>query len=74
MVKKHVAIIKIHTNNYVFPQEYFCLKLAKIPNKRTKKALLISDLQNINYAQLTNYLTVQSYRTNIKTMKLLMLK
>ena len=64
----------IYTNNYVFPQECFCLKLAKIENKRTKKALLIINWQNMNYVQLASYLTVQAYRMNINATKLLILK
>ena len=73
MDKNSLAVTSINTNNYVFPQEYFCSKLAKIANKKTKKALLI-DLRNMNYVQLTNYLTVQSYQININTTKLLILK
>ena len=35
-----------YTNN-CFPQQYFCSKLEKISNKRTKKALLLTNLQNM---------------------------
>ena len=73
MDKNWLAMTSTNTNNYVFPQEYFCSKLAKIANKKTKKPLLIN-LWNMNYVQLTNYLTVQSYQININTTKLLMLK
>ena len=44
MIKKHVAMTSLNTNNYVFHQEYICSKLAKIANKKTKKALLINSL------------------------------
>ena len=36
----------IYTNTYVFPQKYFYSKLAKLANKRTKKAPLITKLRN----------------------------
>ena len=29
LVKKHIAMTTMYTNNYVFPQEYICSKLAK---------------------------------------------
>ena len=51
--------------SYVFPLVCFCLKLAKIANKRTKKALLIINWQNINYVQLTNYLSVQVIKSTL---------
>ena len=33
----------------------FLFKVRKIANKRTKKALLITDVRNVNNIQLTNY-------------------
>ena len=72
MVKKRIAMTTIYINNYVFPQEYIGSKSAKKSNKTTKKALPVTNLQNMK--QCTNYLTVQSYQRNININKLLLLK
>ena len=50
-LKKQVTMTTIYTNNYVFPHEYIDSE------KRTKKALLITNLQNMK--QCTNDLTAQ---------------
>ena len=52
----------IYTNS-CFSSRAHWFKVGKIANKRTKKALLIINFQNVK--QCTNYLPAQSYQINI---------
>ena len=61
----------IYTNN-CFSSRVHWFKVGKIANKRTKKALLITNLRNMK--QCTKHLTVQSYQININISKLRMLQ